>query len=65
MITAKVEYRRYIGSSLSEFIKLDEIETTSKSALMKIVRAEKKKIASQCKYRTTGDKIVYYIKEIK
>jgi len=64
MITAKIEYRRYITDSLSELVKLDEIETTSKSALMKLVRAEKKKIASQCKYRTTGDKIVYYIREI-
>jgi len=65
MLKARVEYRRYIGSSLSEFVKIDEIETNSKTELMKIVRAEKKKIASQCKYKTTGDKIVYYIREVK
>ena len=65
MLKARVEYRRYIGSSLSEFVKIDEIEATSKTDLMKKVRAEKKEIASKCKYNTKGDKVVYYIREVK
>lgn len=65
MITAKVEYRRYIGSSLSELVKIDEIEANSKTDLMKKVRVEKKMIASKCKYKTTGDVVVYFIRDIK
>ena len=65
MLKAKVEYRRYISDTLSEFVKIDEIEATSKSALLKQVRAEKKEIASKCKYNTKGDKVVYYIREVK
>ena len=58
---ARIEYTRMIMSDFGEFVKEETVQLPSKSALIRHAREVKKQIASECKYRTTGDVINYRI----
>ena len=60
-IQAEVEYHRAICGGLNELVKVEDLELPTKKDIYNHVRAEKKKIASECRYNTVRDNIFYKI----
>lgn len=55
----EVDFYRHIGGGLRELVSTEYVEAKSESGALKVIRDLKKKIASECKYCTTGDIITY------
>ena len=60
-IQAEVEYYRTIFSGLNAIVKVEDLELPTKKDIYNHVRAEKKRIASECKWNTPRDIVNYRI----
>ena len=58
-----IVYYRSVHGGLRETVGMEMFGAKTKTELMKHVRENKKKLAQQCVYRTTGDVITYKIEE--
>lgn len=55
----EVDFYRSVCGGLNELVATRYIQANSESGALKVIRQLKKSIASECKYRTTGDVITY------
>ena len=55
----EVDFYRLVGGGLREHVATKYVAANSESGALKVIRQLKKSIASECKYKTTGDTITY------